>query len=154
MYKKKDLTTTYVLAVVLIVLFLWRYILNSSSENEESISDDKISEQNVLTEEQNKKIEPDLYTWVHSGSRGTTVKKVQKRLNLIYSKLRYYPIDNMSQNQLDWFERMAIHDKLKVDGIFGKKTEDFVNAVMGRKGTNLFLLRNKYLDIVNIIKNA
>lgn len=155
---KKQKNTTIILAIVLVALLWWKFIKNNP-ENEEEQNSEVLEKQLEQPEEQIKK-EPDLYNWVQLGSKGSTVKKVQTRLQLISSLVNnkydiWFNDENGTNSHLLKIYNLYKDDykKFKVDGIFGRKTEHFINVVMGKDGTNIFLLRKKYVDIDNLIKS-
>jgi hypothetical protein len=159
---KKQKNTTILLAVILVALLWWKFIKNNPENLEEENSDILEKQLSENLENQEKK-ETDLYKWVDKGDTGTTVKKVQKRLQLI-SKLVNNNFDNwhngeISNKNFEWLLSIFNlykddYQKFKVDGIYGDKTEQFVKIVMGKNGTNIFLLRKKYVDISNLIKSV
>lgn len=154
---KKQNNFTMLLAVLLVILLLWKYIINNTEEIENP--EELKKELNKPIEQQQKK-EEDLYKWVSKGDRNNTVKKVQKRLQLISKYVCKNDVWKAKADNDDFRWLNTIYNlykdkyqEFKVDGIFGTKTDQFVNIVMGKKGTNIFLLRKKYLDIVNLIKS-
>lgn len=154
MRKYKSDNTMIVLVVVFVILLLWKLFKSSPEVSEEKLN---VEEKQKETPEQKQKTEPYVYEWKQKGDKGEAVKKIQKRAQLIGKIIQ----DNFGikhGNASQWFQ--DIHDSfdnedyktLKIDGIFGIKTERVVKAITDKKDTSLDNIRNKYNEIAYIIK--
>lgn len=95
---------------------------------------------------------------VKYGSSGEAVKLTQLRLNSLidlckaaYNSQKTYP--NMSSTTINRINKIALWDKLVVDGKFGSKTKALVVYVMGTDSTTLNKVREKYNNFETLINS-
>jgi len=136
--RKERERVNILLGFVLVIFLFMRYNkTHPDLEVEETNNEDQFNEDSEKTIDQQLEKEPDLYTWIKKGTKGVTVKKAQMRMNMY--------IDYLNSES----PHMPQRPKLKLDGIFGNKTEFWVEQMTDKKGTNLHLLRKKYYELVD-----
>jgi hypothetical protein len=154
---KKQKNNLIIAVFVLAFLLLIRKSKNDELLNgEENVTDDKISEQVVLTEEQNKKKEPYLYDWKQNGSKDDIVKLIQKRFYMTLKMVSNYFKNNESFEYDTWqhdIYNLYKHnpENFKIDGIWGKKTSLVSKVITGNTGSSLDIARKKYLDLKGVL---
>jgi hypothetical protein len=120
----KNQKNNFIIAAFVLALLL---LIRKSQNEETNLTDEQLEKSLIEPKQEALKKEPYLYDWLKFGSRGEAVKRVQMRLNYIVDLAKKYK--NCEYVKYHAFFSSLVSGQmkpLKIDGIYGNKTEDFV----------------------------
>jgi peptidoglycan hydrolase-like protein with peptidoglycan-binding domain len=127
----------------------WKIYTTIRRKNELDFSDSEITSSNESEKTSVKEPSFDSNKIVFFGSRGGEVKTIQTALNNIIIDAYKSKDGGFTGDKETRRKTIANIPKLKVDGIFGVKTQEAISIIMGKSKTSYSEVKQKRIDFAN-----